>query len=134
MFSISFWFSLGRLYLSKNLSISFRLSTLLVYSCSCMHAKLVKFCLTLCNPMGCSLPGSSVRGILWSGLPCPPPGDLLTQGLIPRLLHLLHWQAVSLALPEKPIVALSSHLGSFIGFPGGASYNFFISNFVETTL
>ena len=27
----------------------------------CMHAKL---CLTLCDPMHCSLPGSSVRGIL----------------------------------------------------------------------
>ena len=30
MFSISSWFSLGRLYLSKNLSISSRLSLLLV--------------------------------------------------------------------------------------------------------
>ena len=36
---------------------------------------------TLCGPMYCSLPGSSVYGILqariyWSGLPCPPPGNL----------------------------------------------------------
>ena len=40
----------------------------------------------------------------WSGLPCPPPGDLLTQGLNPRLLHLLHWQAGSLPLapPREP--------------------------------
>ena len=33
-----------------------------------------------CDLMSCSLPGSSVHGILrqeyWSGLPCPPPGDL----------------------------------------------------------
>ena len=93
----------------------------MVCSCSCKHAKSVKFCLTLCNPMGCSLPGSSVCGILWSVLPCPPPGDLLTQGLIPRPLRLLHWQAVSLAPPEKPIVTLRSHLWSFIGFPDGAS-------------
>ena len=30
----------------------------------------------------------------WSGLPLPfpPLGDLLTKGLNPRLLHLLHWQ------------------------------------------
>jgi len=28
----------------------------------------------------------------WSGLPCPPPGDFLTQGLNPSLQHLLHWQ------------------------------------------
>ena len=31
---------------------------------SCMHAKLLQSCLTLCNPMDCSLPGSSVHGIL----------------------------------------------------------------------
>ena len=34
----------------------------------------------------------------WSGLPFPPPGDLLTQGLNPRLLRLLHWQVDSLLL------------------------------------
>ena len=36
--------------------------------------------------MDCSLPGSSVYGILqeeyWSGLPCPPPGQLLLTELI----------------------------------------------------
>ena len=32
--SISSWFSLGSLYLSKNVSISSRLSILLAYSCS----------------------------------------------------------------------------------------------------
>ena len=31
--------------------------------------------LTLCNPMGCSLPGFSVRQGYWSGLPFPTPGD-----------------------------------------------------------
>ena len=30
----------------------------------------------------------------WSGLPFPPPGDLLTQGSNPHLLHLLYWQAI----------------------------------------
>ena len=29
-----------------------------------MHAKLFQSCPTLCNPVNCSLPGSSVRGIL----------------------------------------------------------------------
>ena len=29
-----------------------------------MHAKSLQSCLTLCNPMDCSLPGSSVHGIL----------------------------------------------------------------------
>ena len=36
-------------------------------------------CLTVCNRMDHSPPGSCVHGILqaryWSGLPCPPPGD-----------------------------------------------------------
>ena len=31
---------------------------------ACMHAKLLQSCLTLCNPMDCSPPGSSVHGIL----------------------------------------------------------------------
>ena len=37
-------------------------------------------CLTLCDPMDCSLPGSSMgcfRQKYWSGLPFPSPGDLL---------------------------------------------------------
>ena len=29
-----------------------------------MDAKSLRLCLTLCNPMDCSLPGSSVHGIL----------------------------------------------------------------------
>ena len=31
---------------------------------ACMHAKSLQLCLTLCSPMECSLPGSSVQGIL----------------------------------------------------------------------
>ena len=40
----------------------------------------------------------------WSGVPCPPPGIFLTQGLNPHLLCLLHRQAGSLPLgpPGKP--------------------------------
>ena len=30
----------------------------------CLHAKWLQSCLTLCNPMDCSPPGSSVYGIL----------------------------------------------------------------------
>ena len=33
-----------------------------------MHAKLLQSCLTLCNPMGCSLPDSSIHGILQAGI------------------------------------------------------------------
>ena len=34
----------------------------------------------------------------WSGLPCPPPGDLADPGTEPESLDLLHWQAGSLPL------------------------------------
>ena len=35
-----------------------------MYYCVCVHAKSLQSCLTLCNPMECSLPSSSVYGIL----------------------------------------------------------------------
>ena len=42
-------------------------------------------CPTLCDPMDCSLPGSSVFGVLqaeyWSGLPFPSPEDLPNPGM-----------------------------------------------------
>ena len=44
----------------------------------------------------------------WSGLPCPPPGDLPHQGLNLCLLCLLHWQMGSLTLMPlgKPLFPL----------------------------
>ena len=56
----------------------------------CVHAKLLQSCPTHCDPLDCSLPGSSVHGILqakyWSGLPCLPPGDLPDPGIEPESL------------------------------------------------
>ena len=47
----------------------------------------VQLCLTLCDPMDCSPPGSSVSGIFrqeyWSGLPPPSPGNLPYPGIKP---------------------------------------------------
>ena len=41
-------------------------------------------CPTPCNPMDCSLPGSSVHGIPQARiLECPSPGDLLDSGIEP---------------------------------------------------
>ena len=43
--------------------------------------------LTFCDPRDCSLPGSSVHGILQAKIlkwvPCPPPGDLPNLGIEP---------------------------------------------------
>ena len=62
-------------------------ASLLFFSTLCMHGKSLQSCPILCNPMDCSLPGSSVHGIFqaeyWSGLPCPPPGDLPNPGIEP---------------------------------------------------
>ena len=69
----------------------------------CVVFKLLQPCPTLCSPMDCSPPGSSVHGILqqedWSGLLCPPPGDLPGLGIKPTSC-LLHWQVGS--LPPVP--------------------------------
>ena len=71
-------------------------------------AKLLQSFLTLCNPVDCNCQAPLSRGFSrqehWSGLPCPPPGDLPDQGSNQYLLHLLHWQAGSSALapPGKP--------------------------------
>ena len=47
-------------------------------------------CLTVCDPVDYTLPGSSVHGILqaryWSGLPFPPPGDFPDPGIEPTSL------------------------------------------------
>ena len=56
----------------------------------------IQLCPTLCDPMHCSLPGSSVHGILQEEF--PPPGDLPSPGIEPRSPAL---QADSLP-PEPP--------------------------------
>ena len=57
---------------------------------ACMVSKVLQSCLTLCDPMDSSPPGSSVHGIsrqgYWSGLPCPSPGDLPNPGIEPKSL------------------------------------------------
>ena len=58
-----------------------------VYIYACAQAQSVQLCLTLCDPMSCSLPGSSVHGILqartleWVAM--PPPRNLLDPGIKP---------------------------------------------------
>ena len=60
--------------------------SLLVFSCqpvmhSCVHAQSLSHVQLFCNPKDYNLPGSPSmefsRQECWSGLPFPPPGDLL---------------------------------------------------------
>ena len=62
-----------------------------VPSCVCAFARVLsgtQSCLTLCDAMDCSLPGSSVHGILYTRIlewvACPPPGDLPSSEIEPR--------------------------------------------------
>ena len=77
-----------------------------------LGAKSLQSCLTLCDPMDCSPPGSSVRGILqarileWGTI--PPPGDLPNPGIKPISL-------LSPALADGHQSHLGVQMGSCLG-------------------
>ena len=50
----------------------------------------------------------------WSGLPCPPPGDLVDPGIDRMSLCLLHWQADSLPHLFKPLVTAELYLNQLL--------------------
>ena len=72
-------------YVAESLHCSPETTTTLLISYLCTRAKSLQSCLTLCDPVDRSLPGSSVHEILQarilSGLPCPPPGFLPDPGI-----------------------------------------------------
>ena len=77
-----------------------------------MRAKLLQSCLILCDPMDYSPWGSLSMGFsrqeYWSGLSCPPPGDLPDPGIKHAPHIYLHWQVCSLPLtpPVKSVLLL----------------------------
>jgi len=88
----------------------FRQFCLLLCVCLCVCAKSLQLCpnsLWSLWTAACQVPLSMgfSRQEYWSGLPCPPPGDLPDPGIKPASLPSnLHWQAGSLLLapPGKP--------------------------------
>ena len=68
-----------------------------MYAYTCVHAQL---CPTLCDPMDCSLPRSSVHGIFQAKIFLLQGIFPTTQGLNLLLLYLLLWQVDS--LPTAP--------------------------------
>ena len=74
----------------------------------CMHSVCIKSCQTLCDPMDCSLPGSSVHGIfqatILEWIVICSRGVFPNQGSNLLLSSLLHWLAGSPPLepPRKP--------------------------------
>ena len=51
------------------------------------------------------------RQAYWSGLPSPPPGIFLTQGLTPSLLHLLHCRWIFYRWATREVPGLLSQKG-----------------------
>ena len=120
--------------------------------CTCMRAKSLQSCPTLCHPMDCSLPGSSVHGILqarildWVALPSSRE-IFPTQGSHPCLFCLLlgrqffttgpTWEALGLEVPTLRDRKLDDIWGSWQvkagtkkwkehregDFPGGPGYD-----------
>ena len=83
-------------------------STNIIWTWVCV-CSVTQSCLTLCSPVDCSLPGSSVHGIFPGkstgvGCHCLLYWIFSTQGLNVHLLCLLHWQQDSLSPvpPGKP--------------------------------
>ena len=69
---------------------------------------------TLCDPVDCSLPGFSVHGVsrqeYWSGLPCPPPGDLTDPGIEPTfpVASVLQVDSLPLSHQEAQVPSVDS--------------------------
>ena len=79
----------------------------------CACAKSFQLCTTLCDPVDCSPPGSSVHGDSPgnnTGVDCYAllQGIFPTQGSNLHLLHLLHWQVGSLPPAPPASVQFSS--------------------------
>ena len=96
---------------------------------ACIQAcSVTQLCPTFCNPIDCSLPGSSVHG---ASVHCPSKkigvgchfllqGIFLTQGSNSQLLHLLHWQVDSVPLCSTWEAYIST-LKSLFSFPNPLS-------------
>ena len=86
--------------------------TVSAYKLDSLSLSRAQLCLTLCNPMHCSPPGSSGYGIFQARiLGC----YFHLQSIFPTQvlkLHLLHWQANSLPLNHQETGLVSSNLAS----------------------
>ena len=85
-----------------------------------LHAKSLQWCPTLCDPMDCSCQSPLSMGFsrqeYWSGLSCPPPGDLPDPGIKPTfLIAMINLDSV---LKTKDITLLTKvHIAKAMVFP-----------------
>ena len=106
---------------AQKLNLSKKIQTCASQSCRlCKTMAMAVLCLvtqscsTLCNPMDCSPPGSSVHGILQARIleciACPPPGDLLNPGANPGLPH-CRWILYCLSYQGSPMATAAKNKG-----------------------
>ena len=82
----------------------------------CVCLLVDQLCLTLCDPMDCNSPGSSVhrifQAIILSGFPCPPPWDFPNPGTEPRspTLQADSWPAEPQGSPPTHYICIQCHL------------------------
>ena len=83
IFTFQLWSWLLYLKLKRRSLLRITLGPMFYALCSVSQS-----CPTLCDPMDCSPLGSPLWGFsrqeYWSGLPCPPPGNLPNLGIKPR--------------------------------------------------
>ena len=98
-------------FFGTHLNISLIHLPLQSMSCASVSAKSIQSYLTLCNPMDCNLPGSSVHGILkarileWVAMPSSR-RIFQTQGSNPHIFYVScshRWVQLPLAPPGKPV-------------------------------
>ena len=81
-----------------------------------IHPKLLQSCPTLCDPMDCSPPASTVHGIFQARIlewvAFPTPGDLPDPGIEPVYLRYPAFVSrfLQLALPGKAAICILTHL------------------------
>ena len=106
--------SFTQLKISRCVHVVHEICSFLLLSISCMCGQLLQSCPTLCDPLDCSLPGSSVPGISqarileWSAMPFFR--DLLNPGIKPESPA---WQADSSPTEPKTRQVLSHYVSCF---------------------
>ena len=98
IYTVILWEKKQEMRVMCNLTFSSSYICVLLFVCA-------QSCLTLCNPMDCTLPGSSVHGIsrqgYWNGLPFSPPGNFPDLGIEPMSSALAD-QFFTTESPGKP--------------------------------
>ena len=98
--------------------LHFGVGCFLVCVCVCACAKLLQPCSSLQTPWTIAHQAPLSMGFSrqehWSGLPCPPPGDLPNPGIEPTSLRLLHGRQILYCLNHQGSPSLHTNIKLFL--------------------